>query len=387
MIEDDMALKRLFENAAKGSKSSYEDFCDFIFDSLYALAEPVYEDEDAGVEAVRQVLDKMHERLGEYNGKENIKLWTARFATAELYHQYCNAYGELFPENTGDGEYAYDNIAQDTELSACAFQYNQFFTNKRKAQKLRGVFENLTKGQIILYELFCYEQCSIEDMEDLLEVDSACIGSELTAMRDVLLYGRRVKPAQAVQQEEELRMVREDEIAELEEVEEETHKSSFLPFIPAKLLKALSIVLPSAAVVLLVIIVASVSAGKKNESSKKSLSTAPVNTSTAVHATTAAAPTTQQAAGTTAQETKATPAPATKAPPAAHSPATEPAATEPPTTESPSTEPPATESPSTEPTTQESTPAPTPAESDSSTEQPETPESGAAGGAENAGAV
>lgn len=375
MMETDIELKRLLQNARKGSKSSYEDFCDLIFDSLYSLAVLLFEEEGTSEDAVRDVLGKLAGQLLAWDGKEDPLQWTSRFATAEFYHRYCSLYGDVFSDDPDGKEYVFDSMEEDLELSACAVQYNQFFTNKRKAVKLRGLFENLTKGQIILYQLFCYERCSLEEIEDLLEVDSSYFGSELESLRDVLLYGRKSRTAQAATEEEPLRTAQEDEVAELEEVEEDAEDTDNPPvfaFVPARVLKALSLTLPAVAVVLLAVIVAVVSGNRKADSGRNPAGGNTVATSGAAAVSTAAEtrpaktvpatadpkPENQGGAQTTTAVPKKTAAPPTQPGATETEPTTpEPTGTEPVTGEPTTAEPTSAEPTTAEPVTEQTTTA------------------------------
>lgn len=303
MTEKDEELKSLLIKAGRGAKSSYEDFCDLIFDEIYRLAVLIYQEEKASVNAVKRILAEMYNHAGEYNGSENVHIWAARRATVELYRMYCAGQKELFPLDADEADYEYDRVEEDSELMACSAQYNQIFTNKNKAAKLRSVFENFTEGQIILYELFCYEKCSIEEMEDLLETDSSIISRELLIIRNMLLYGSR--PVFDKNGRESQSSTAGEAMLDMEEVSPEDRNihGKRLPG-PEWLVKALSIAMPAIAILLLAVIIVFVNQEKKTRTPGNG-NHVTVSTQTTA-GTQGRTETTGKAPETTAAETKTT---------------------------------------------------------------------------------
>ena len=51
----------------------------------------------------------------------------------------------------------------------------------------KDFFKKLTKGQIILFEMFCYEGFTVDEIQELLEIDKVFITSELSALKDIVL--------------------------------------------------------------------------------------------------------------------------------------------------------------------------------------------------------
>lgn len=94
--------------------------------------------------------------------------------------------GELFDTQISAEEYNYDSISEDSEFAKCAADYNQAFLDIDQLNEIMTDFEDFSKGQRLLYLMFAYESYTIDEIEDLLEIDSTFIGTQIMQIRGML---------------------------------------------------------------------------------------------------------------------------------------------------------------------------------------------------------
>lgn len=180
-------LMKAFEKARKGSKDYYEDFCTMLFDEVRRLVSLVYEKESNINKLVNHIFNKLRPRLNEFDpGKEDIHRWISVFSSGMIYSVYNMSNSDVFTYREENSDYEIGYIEEDDEFAECAIYFNRQLSSK-KFSKSDSAFSLLTKGQIILYELFCYAGCTVEEIEELLEVDGVYICSELCDIKKVLL--------------------------------------------------------------------------------------------------------------------------------------------------------------------------------------------------------
>ncbi len=178
---------RAYEKARKGSKDYYEDFCTMMFDEVRRLVSLVYEKESNINKLVNHIFNKLRPRLGEFDpSKEDIHRWVSVFSSKMIYSVYNMSNSDVFTYREENSEYEIGYIEEDDEFAECAVYYNRVIASKH-FNKADSVFSMLTKGQIILYELFCYAGCTVEEIEDMLEVDGVYICSELYDIKKMLI--------------------------------------------------------------------------------------------------------------------------------------------------------------------------------------------------------
>lgn len=184
-------LMKAFEKAKRGSKDYYEDFCTMLFDEVRRLVSMVYEKESNINKLVNHIFNKLRPHLGEFDStKEDIHRWVSVFSSSMIYSVYNMSNSDVFTYKEENSDFGIGYIEEDDEFAECAVYYNRVMSSKRFV-KADSAFSMLTKGQIILYQLFCYAGCTVEEIEDMLEVDGVYICSELHDIKAILLSDYR----------------------------------------------------------------------------------------------------------------------------------------------------------------------------------------------------
>ena len=187
MEKEDRELIKLLNDSKKGNKNSFEKFTRLVYQEVYNLVAFVYITKESREKLTKHVLVRMFKNASEFDNEElDIHLWIARFTTVEVYNVCKKQNGELFDTQISAEEYNYDSISEDLEFAKCAADYNQAFLDIDQLNEIMTDFEDFSKGQRLLYLMFAYESYTIDEIEDLLEIDSTFIGTQIMQIRGML---------------------------------------------------------------------------------------------------------------------------------------------------------------------------------------------------------
>ncbi len=187
MEKEDRELIKLLNDSKKGNKNSFEKFTRLVYQEVYNLVAFVYITKESREKLTKHVLVRMFKNASEFDNEElDIHLWIARFTTVEVYNVCKKQNGELFDTQISAEEYNYDSITEDSEFAKCAADYNQAFLDINQLNEIMTDFEDFSKGQRLLYLMFAYESYTIDEIEDLLEIDSTFIGTQIMQIRGML---------------------------------------------------------------------------------------------------------------------------------------------------------------------------------------------------------
>ena len=187
MEKEDRELIKLLNDSKKGNKNSFEKFTRLVYQEVYNLVAFVYITKESREKLTKHVLVRMFKNASEFDNEElDIHLWIARFTTVEVYNVCKKQNGELFDTQISAEEYNYASISEDSEFAKCAADYNQAFLDIDQLNEIMTDFEDFSKGQRLLYLMFAYESYTIDEIEDLLEIDSTFIGTQIMQIRGML---------------------------------------------------------------------------------------------------------------------------------------------------------------------------------------------------------
>ena len=187
MEKEDRELIKLLNDSKKGNKNSFEKLTRLVYQEVYNLVAFVYTTKESREKLTKHVLVRMFKNASEFDNEElDIHLWIARFTTVEVYNVCKKQNGELFDTQISAEEYNYDSICEDSEFAKCAADYNQAFLDIDQLNEIMTDFEDFSKGQRLLYLMFAYESYTIDEIEDLLEIDSTFIGTQIMQIRGML---------------------------------------------------------------------------------------------------------------------------------------------------------------------------------------------------------
>ena len=180
-------LIKLIRREQAGKGGNYEEICELLFDEMNNLVRPVCESAEESKKKVKKLFVRMLQQINEIDTNDDIHLWIAGFSTVTLYEILTKENGQIITYNSGNIDYPYSHIDEDEEFKSKIGDYNDALANPQRYMFAKDFFKKLTKGQIILFEMFCYEGFTVDEIQELLEIDKVFITSELSALKDIVL--------------------------------------------------------------------------------------------------------------------------------------------------------------------------------------------------------
>ena len=187
MANKEERLIRLIRREQSGKGGNYEEICELLFDEINNLVRPVCQSAEESRKKVKKLFVRMLQQIDEIDTNDDIHLWIAGFTTVTLYELLCRENGQIITYRSGNIDYKYSHIDDDDELRLKVRDYNDALANPKRYMFGKEFFSKLSKGQIILFEMFCYEGFTIDEIQELLEVDKIYITSELAAIKAIVL--------------------------------------------------------------------------------------------------------------------------------------------------------------------------------------------------------
>lgn len=187
MANKEERLIRLIRREQSGKGGNYEEICELLFDEINNLVRPVCQSAEESRKKVKKLFVRMLQQIDEIDTNDDIHLWIAGFTTVTLYELLCRENGQIITYRSGNIDYQYSHIDDDDELRLKVRDYNDALANPKRYMFAKEFFSKLSKGQIILFEMFCYEGFTIDEIQELLEVDKIYITSELATIKAIVL--------------------------------------------------------------------------------------------------------------------------------------------------------------------------------------------------------
>lgn len=187
MVNKEERLIKLIRREQAGKGGNYEEICELLFDEMNNLVRPVCESAEESKKKVKKLFVRMLQQINEIDTNDDIHLWIAGFSTVTLYEILTKENGQIITYNSGNIDYPYSHIDKDEEFKSKIGDYNDALANPQRYMFAKDFFKKLTKGQIILFEMFCYEGFTVDEIQELLEIDKVFITSELSALKDIVL--------------------------------------------------------------------------------------------------------------------------------------------------------------------------------------------------------
>lgn len=202
MKKEDKELVKLLILAAKGNKNSYAEVCNRIYDEVYNIVSFIYSSDEAREKLTKHILVKMYKNASKFDYKSiDVHLWIARYTTVETYNICTKQNGSLFTETRNSMLYNYSAIKDDTRLANVAASMNDNLFEKSGLLEHAYKFKGFTKGQKILYLMYCYENYSSLEIKKILKLDDSTLSYNLSDIRRMLLDniddGKEVVESQA----------------------------------------------------------------------------------------------------------------------------------------------------------------------------------------------
>ena len=186
MSNKDDGLSQLVQDVIDG-KAEKKELCNKIYKEVYALAYPVYQDEEKSMTQAKKALIEICKRIGDFNLERNIHKQVATIASAFFFTNVVSENAEELRNNAPTGEYEYTHIKDDEEFVTYMKQKAIAFRSPKLFDQQEESFRNLSEIEMSLTELYAYEMLSVDAIESVTDVDSSYISGWLAGIRSYVL--------------------------------------------------------------------------------------------------------------------------------------------------------------------------------------------------------
>ncbi len=167
-------------NDLRAGDGDKESFCKAIQKDVNCLVYPVFGDDykKISAKAIINVCDK----LEDIDVDKNIMRQIATMVSVYMFGLIDSSTVKL-----DDYEYEYSKIREDSELFSIVKANSKIFKDMKAYDMAPDNIENLSRMQTIMMELYGYEMHSVEEIKELLGVDSTFVSRLIATMRENLL--------------------------------------------------------------------------------------------------------------------------------------------------------------------------------------------------------
>lgn len=181
MSKNDEQLVGLIKDVVSGNQDK-EVFCKEFYKEVYALVYPVFGDNSKKVTS--RAFIYLCDNLDKIDVDKNIHRQVATLVSAFMFGLIDK---NTIKNNATGLEYEFNKIKEDTELYNVIRDNVKMFRNPADYDNVSDSIRNLSRVQTILLELYGYEMHSIDEIEELLDMDSAFICEFLAKTRAQIL--------------------------------------------------------------------------------------------------------------------------------------------------------------------------------------------------------
>lgn len=184
-MRNDEHLVEVFQQVADGTGNKRE-LCDLVEDQIFGLVLPVVKNEKRSDAVTGRILIELCESADTFNTERNLRRQIAGFTSMYLYEMLLAEGAQL--QTDGDMvEYDYSMIKEDEELHEEMKKIVAVFRHPELYHKTDMTFKVLEPMEIVLLQLYGYETYTIDQLEDMLEMDSTFICNAIQRARCSLL--------------------------------------------------------------------------------------------------------------------------------------------------------------------------------------------------------
>ena len=185
MSNNQEQMKAIINNLRAG-KTDKEVFCKEIQKDVYCLVYPVF-GEDYKKVSTRAIID-ICTKIDTINVDKNIMRQIATMVSVFMFSLIDSS-----TINVNDNyEYNFYKIKEDRELFNIIKDCSKIFKNMKSYDSASDNIKSLSRVQTIMMELYGYEMHSVEEIQELLGLDSEYILKIIAMMKETIL-GRKPK--------------------------------------------------------------------------------------------------------------------------------------------------------------------------------------------------
>ena len=211
----------LIQDVIAGNAEKKE-LCNRIYKEVYALAYPVYQDEEKSMTQAKKALIEVCNRIEDINLSKNVHKQVATIVSAYFFVSAVSEYENELKNDYVMREYNYSRIREDEELLGYMKKKAGVFRSPKVFDEEGKEFASLNPVQMALMEMYAYEMQSVETIERITDVDSSYIASWIAGVKEAVIEG--YEAVAAAPEEEALSQTQDSEEAGEEAYEEPEHE-------------------------------------------------------------------------------------------------------------------------------------------------------------------
>lgn len=196
MSKNDEQLVRLIKDVVSGNKDK-EAFCNEFYKEVYALIYPVFEDNSKKVAS--RAFIYLCDNLDKIDVNKNIHRQVATLVSTFMFGLIDK---NTIKNNMTGLEYEFNKVKEDAELYNVIRDNVKIFRNPADYANASDSIRSLSRVQTILLELYGYEMHSVDEIEELLDMDSTFI-CEFLAKTKAQLLGIELETEESEYEEED----------------------------------------------------------------------------------------------------------------------------------------------------------------------------------------
>ena len=182
----DKEFIQLIQDVIAG-RTEKKELCNRIYKEVYALAYPVYRDEESSMTQTKKALIEVCRQIENIDLSKNVHKQIATMASVYYFTNAISEAGADLGSNMDVSEYKYSRIREDEELLGYMKKQVNVFRSPKAYDEQAGGLKQVDAIHMALLELYAYEMHSVDAIESLTDIDSTYIGSWLEEARAVVL--------------------------------------------------------------------------------------------------------------------------------------------------------------------------------------------------------
>lgn len=193
-------LQHMIERACAGNTGEEKEITGILFDEAYALIQPFYGMEKS--DKVTKMLLKKY--ISKLNGRHVLDVHEdiCIYVVKSLYITMIKNNEEVFKSKDGENISSVSScLSDDNEFYDIAKEYCKFFEGNKEYDSMPDNFKNMQCGLMILMELYCYQELSIEHIVQILDVDEKIIKYNILQLKKNLLQNKKLSEEKAEKEE------------------------------------------------------------------------------------------------------------------------------------------------------------------------------------------
>ena len=184
----DNELVVLIQDVIAGNAEKKE-LCNRIYKEVYALAYPVYQDEEKSMTQAKKALIEVCNRIEDINLSKNVHKQVATIVSAYFFVSAVSEYEDELKNDYVMREYNYSRIREDEELLGYMKKKAGVFRSPKVFDEEGKDFTSLNPVQMALMEMYAYEMQSVDTIERITDVDSSYIASWIAGVKEAVIEG------------------------------------------------------------------------------------------------------------------------------------------------------------------------------------------------------